>query len=135
MAKKNDNAILALKQKIEVKKAGLKASERFSPITNASLLIEGTRYNLNVIGKEQTIELLVKVNAMLMSAKELGVEESYQLGGFLLEDWVTDLKSRWAIVDRKAEEERLKKLEATLHQLLSVDKKVELELADIAALI
>ncbi|MFB0830237.1 hypothetical protein [Brevibacillus laterosporus] len=42
-------------------------------------------------------------------------------------DWIKDLKSKLDIVRRKEEEHKLKVMETKLHQLLSNEKKVELE--------
>lgn len=136
MANKNDAVILKLKKEIEEKKKMLKASERFTPITNCSLVLDGERFNLNVMNKkEDIIPLMVKLNAYAKSAEDLGVSEELTYGGFKIEDWMTDLKARWNVINRTMEEGRLKALENKLHNLLSLDKKVELELADIASLI
>lgn len=134
MAKKNnDTVILKLKQEIEAKKKSLKSSERFTPVTNCSLMLDNERYNLNVLGKDQIIPLMVKLNAYAKSAEDLGVSDDLEYGGFKVEQWMTDLKARWAIINRTNEEARLKALETKLHNLLSLEKKVELEIADIAA--
>lgn len=45
--------------------------------------------------------------------------------------WMTDLQARLAYVDKKIEADKLRKMEEKLHRLLSVDKKVELEIEDI----
>ena len=134
MAKKNNDAvILKLKKDIEEKKKLIKSSERFTPVTNCSLVLDNERYNLNVLGKDQIIPLMVKLNAYAKSAEDLGVSDDLEYGGFKVEQWMTDLKARWAIINRTNEEARLKALENKLHNLLSLEKKVELEIADIAA--
>jgi hypothetical protein len=133
MAKKNDDVILKLKRDIETKKKLIKSSERFTPVTNCSLVLDNERYNLNVLGKDQIIPLMVKLNSYAMSADALGLSAELQYSGFSVEDWMTDLNARWAIINRTNEEVRLKALESKLHNLLSIDKKVELEIADIAA--
>ena len=133
MAKKNDDVILKLKRDIETKKKLIKSSERFTPVTNCSLVLDNERYNLNVLGKDQIIPLMVKLNSCAMSADALGLSAELQYSGFSVEDWMTDLNARWAIINRTNEEVRLKALESKLHNLLSIDKKVELEIADIAA--
>ena len=128
----NDDVILQLKSKIEEKKSLLKASEKFSPVTNCSLELDGQRYNLNVITKEQIVYLMVKVNTLLTSAKELGFDKEFEVGGFILSEWMQDLKSRMAIVNRKSEQSKLAVMESKLESLLSNDKKIELELQEIA---
>jgi hypothetical protein len=131
----NDQRILELKKQIEIKKEKLKQSERFSPITNLSIEFEGDRYNLNVLQKQELINLLIRLNIYLISAKDLGIETEYIISGYKLEDWITDIKAKMDILSRKDEERNLKALEDKLTKLLSEDKKVELELNEIADLL
>jgi len=131
----NDDVILQLKSKIDEKKALLKATERFTPVTNCSLELDGQRYNLNVISKEQIVYLMVKLNSLLMSAAKLNLQNEFQISGFSLADWMQDLTSRMAIVNRKAEQDKLRLLEEKLESRLSSDKKIELELAEISKLL
>jgi hypothetical protein len=136
MAKKaatNDDIILKLKKDIEEKKKLIKSSERFTPVTNCSLVLDDERFNLNVLTKDQIIPLMVKLNAYAKSAEELGVIDELQYAGFGVKDWLTDLKARWGFVNRMQEEARLKTLEAKLDKLISSEKQVELAIADIAA--
>lgn len=137
MAKKanNDDVILKLKKEIEEKKKLVKSSERFTPVTNCSLVLDDERFNLNVLGKEQIVPLMVKLNAYAKSAEELGLSDELEYSGFKVADWLTDLKARWGFINRAQEESRLKALEAKLDKLLSSEKQVELALADIANLI
>lgn len=127
----NDERIMKLKQKIAEQKKQLKKSERFSPITNCSVELDGIRHNLNVLNKEKLIDLAVKLNVYQMSCDELGFGE-YVISGYPVADWIEDIKSRLAILSRKEEENKLKAYEAQLHKLLSNDKKVELEIDAIA---
>lgn len=130
MASKNDKRILELREKIAAKKEELGKSERFSPITNCSLEIDGVRYNINTLNKYQLTTLLVKVNSYLISAKDLELE-AFPLSGFPITAWIADIKSKLAVINQKEEEKKLKVMEAKLEQLLSQEKKVELELDDI----
>lgn len=135
MATKNDKVILELKKKIEEKKKQLKAADRFTPVTNCSLNLNGTRQNLNVAGKEILVNLLVNLNALKMSAESLNLLDQFKIDGFTVKDWMQDVQTKLTMVDRKLEEQRLKALETKLHNLLSVDKKVELEIEDLRNLI
>jgi hypothetical protein len=128
----NDRLILTLKKQIQDKKDALKSTEKFAPVTNCSLEIFGARWNLNVLGKQELLALLVNLNCDKMSAENLGVLNEYTLSGFKVTEWITDIKARLMIVDRKAEEARLKNMEDKLYNLLSNEKKVELELSEIA---
>lgn len=137
MAKKsNDDIVLELKRQVEEKKAALASSKTFNPKTNCSLTIGAERTNIRAeTSKEKLLELLVHVNSLKLSAESLGMLEDFKFCGFPIQDWVEDLQSRLFSVNRKVEEERLKTLEAKLNNLLSLDKKVELELDELRKMI
>jgi hypothetical protein len=75
----------------------------------------------------------VKLNSYLLSAKDLGLHNDFTISGFSLSDWMSDLNSRLMIVNRKTEEDKLRGLENKLHNLLSNDTKIELEINDIVS--
>lgn len=135
MANTNDQKIMELKKQIEEKKSKISKAQKFMPVTNCSIEIDGTRYNLQVLNKEQIISLLVKLNAYAMSAELLEILEDYNISGYNVMDWIKDLKSKLDNVNRKDEEQKLKVMETKLDQLLSNDKKVELELSEIESLL
>jgi hypothetical protein len=135
MANMNDQKILELKKQIETKKEKLSKSQKFTPITNCSIEIDGVRHNIQVLQKEQVLILLIKLNTYVLSAKDLGLLDSFNISGYHVEDWITDLKLKFEIMNRKDEEQKLKAMEAKLDKLLSDDKKVELELDEIAELL
>ena len=126
----NDKKIMELKKQIEEKKNKVSKSQKFSPTTNCSIEVDGIRHNIQVLTKEQLIALMVKLNAYAMSAKDLEVE--YVVSGFNVSDWIQDIKSKLDYVSRKEEESKLRIMESKLDQLLSNEKKVELELDEIA---
>lgn len=132
MTTKNDELILQLKKQIDEKKKSLKATERFQPITNCSIELDGIRSNIQVLTKEQLISLLVKLNSYRKSADELGMLNEYSIGGYSVDDWISDVKSKYLNLNRKEEQENLRQKELRLTQLLSGEKKVELELEEIA---
>lgn len=133
--KNNDQKILELKKQIEDKKKKISKSQKFSPITNCSIEIDGTRYNIQVLTKEQIISLMVRLNSYAISAKELELLEEYSISGFNVLDWIEDLKAKLDFVSRKEEEQKLKTMESKLDQLLSNEKKVELELGEIESML
>lgn len=135
MSNSNDKRILALREQIQIKKDKLGKSLRFAPVTNCSIEIDGTRYNIQVLNREQLIALLVKLNSYKLSAKELNLLDDYIIGGYNVEDWISDIQSRITILSRKEEEGQLKALETKLSKLLSEDKKVELEIDEIESLL
>jgi len=126
----NDSKIMVLKKQIEEKKIKLGKSQKFNPITNCSIEVDGIRHNLQVLTKEQLTTLLIKLNLYSMSAKDLGLD-GYIISGFEVSDWIIDIKSKLDFVSRKEEENKLKMMESKLHQLLSNEKKVELEIDEI----
>ena len=127
----NDKRILKLKDQIAIKKSKLKKIKRFSPITNCSLELDGIRYNIQVLTKNQLIHLFIKLNAYKISAKELDILDDYTISGFSLNDWINDIKAKIDIFTYKNEEKLLKSMENKLHTLLTERKKVELEIDEI----
>jgi len=125
----NDSKIMELKKQIEEKKIKLGKSQKFSPITNSSIELDGVRTNIQVLNKDQLTYLLVKLNSYAKSAKELEID--FVISGYHIMDWITDIKSKLDFVSRKEEENKLKVMESKLHQLLSNEKKVELEIDEI----
>lgn len=130
---KNDERVLQLKKIIDEKKSELKAVKRFTPLTNCILSLENQNYNLNVLQLDDLKLLLVKLNMYLISAANLDIE--LDISGYSVEDWMTDVKSKMEIFEHKKKESELKILEAKLDKMLSDEKKTELELDEIAALL
>ena len=131
----NDEKILILKKKIDERKAALGKAERFAPITSCSLEYGGTRYNLHVQDTNTLYYLLCSLRSLEMAAEDLDIPVNLVISGFPVADWITDIKGKLAIVERKANEDMLKKLEAQLDKLLSADKRTELEIDEIAKLL
>lgn len=133
MATKNDERVLQLKEIIDKKKLELKCAKRFIPLTNCVLDLEGQKYNLNVLQFNDLQMLLVRLNMYLMSAKDLGI--NLEISGYNIAEWITDVKCKIEIFEYKQKEAELKTLEAKLDKMLSDEKKTELELNEIAALL
>jgi len=128
MATKNDKIILNLKQEIEEKKKLLNKAQRFTPVTNCNLEINGNRVNINVLTKDGLLLKIAEVKALQNALKSELPEEKLEIGGFSVEHWLEDLKSKFSTLNVSLERDRLKKLEEKLHGLLSLDTKVELEI-------
>ena len=133
MATKNDERVLQLKQVIDKKKSELKGIKKFMSLTNCVLDLEGQKYNLNVLQFDDLQLLFVRLNMYLMSAKDL--EISLEISGYNIAEWITDIKCKIEIFEYKKKEAELKALEAKLDKMLSDEKKTELELDEIAALL
>lgn len=133
MATKNDERVLQLKEIIDKKKLELKGVKKFTPLTNCVLDLKEQKYNLNVLQFNDLQLLLVRLNMYLMSAKDLGI--SLEISGYNIAEWITDIKCKIEIFEYKKKETELKALEMKLDKMLSDEKKTELELDEIAALL
>ena len=135
MSNVNDIKIMELKEQIVVKRDKLNAIKKFSPVTNCSIELDGVRYNIQVLTREQLILLLVKLNSYFYSAKALELLDDYVISGYKAEEWIIDMKARLEIISRKEDEKKLKEMEIKLDRMLSNEKKTELELSDIAEML
>lgn len=135
MANYNDSKVLELKKQIEEKKKSVSKSKKFSPVTNCTIELDGVRINIQTLTKENIIALLIKLNSYAASAIELELLDQYVISGYNITDWIGDLKSKLEFINNKDEEQKLKLMETKLDKLLSDDKKVELELNEIAELL
>ena len=131
MSSMNDSKIIELKKQIQEKREKLDSIKKFSPITNCSIEFNSIRFNIQATPKEQLIMLLVKLNSLKLSALNLELDE-FTISGYKIEDWISDIKSKLDILSRKDEERKLKAMEDKLNDLLSNEKKVELEIDEIA---
>ena len=129
---KNDERVLKLKKLIETKKSEL-STQRFVPMTNCVLDMEDKKYNLNVLQEKELEFLMVKLNAYSMSADNLKID--LVISGYGVNEWLADISGKLAIIIDKKKRDELKALEAKLDKMLSDEKKTELELDEIAALL
>ena len=130
---KNDERVLQLKEIIDKKKLELKGAKKFTPLTNCILDLEDQKYNLNVLRLNDLQLSLVRLNMYLMSAKDLKI--NLEISGYNIAEWITDIKCKIEIFEYKKKEAELKTLEVKLDKMLSDEKKTELELDEIAALL
>lgn len=132
---KNDDKILELKRQIDTKKKDLASRKvKFSPETNCILDLDGVKYNLNVVADDELIMLMLRLNIYVISSRDLDLPVPV-VGGYSVDMWISDIKCKLAVSALKKEEIELRKMEAKLDKLLSDDKKTELELDEIAALL
>lgn len=132
---KNDDRILELKKQVENKKKEIaKKNVKFVPETNLVIEINGIKTNINVLNKKDLESLLVILNMYRMSAVNLEMKD-FEISGYKVDQWMNDVKAKINMKTLKNEEAELKRLEEKLDKLLSEDKKTELELDSIAALL
>lgn len=132
---KNDDRIIELKKSIAIKKKELSEKKvRFTPETNCILELEGNMFNLNVVSDDILMMLMIRLNMYVMSASDLGIAMPV-MSGYTVDVWISDIKNKLAVSKLKKEEVNLKKMESKLDKLLSDDRKTELEIDEIAALL
>lgn len=132
---KNDDRILELKKQVENKKKEIaKKNVKFVPETNLVIEINGIKTNINVLNEKDLESLLVILNMYHMSAVDLEMKD-FEISGYKVDQWMNDVKAKINMKTLKNEEAELKRLEEKLDKLLSEDKKTELELDSIAALL
>lgn len=92
MVNKNDERIMRLRAEIdERRKALAKKPALFHPVTNCLLTLHGVTYNLHV---NTTKLLLVKLNALKLSAEDLGIStEEIPISGYPLDCWIADVQN------------------------------------------
>lgn len=129
---KNDERVLEYKKEIadlEEKLENEAKKLKFTPVTNCSIRIGGTGYNLNVLNKNELTGLLVTINMYRLSEIDLGVK--MELCGYSTDQWIQDIKSKLSVLEVKDKQEMLKKKKKELDKLLSEEKRTELELDSI----
>ena len=132
---KNDDRILELKKQIDAKKKSISERKiRFSPETNCVLNMDGMTININVCSDDVLLLLLIRLNSYLMSAVDLGMND-FEISGYSVTAWINDIKSKLDVSGLMKEEYDLKRMESRLNKLLSDNKKTELEIDEIAALL
>lgn len=129
---KNDERVLQLKKLIKSKRSEL-STQKFVPMTNCVLYMEDKKYNLNVLQEKELEFLMVKLNAYSMSADNLKID--LVISGYGVNEWLADINGKLAVITDKKKRDELKALEAKLDKMLSDEKKTELELDEIAALL
>lgn len=134
MAQKNDDAIMQLKARVNKKREELSAmTDRVYPVTNCLLVLDKVTFNLHVDASEM---LLIRLNTYYMSARDLGLDaDQVLLSGFTLNQWMQDIRGFIQVQKYREEKKKLNELEKKLDALLSDDKRTELEIGKIAAIL
>lgn len=123
---KNDEKIVELKKYIKEKRENIGKFRQYSPVTNCILQMDGETYNLHVACDEL---LLVKLNALAMSAHDLGLStDNLVISGFSLTDWLRDVDGFIAEKRMREDIAKLDSLEKRLNTLMSSDMKIGLEI-------
>lgn len=133
MATKNDNLIMQLKEKVELKRKEL--NEFSTPAYKTRLVIDmdGQKTNINVLDEDGLKLLLVKLNMYFMSMKDLNM--NVQISGYDVIDWIDDINAKLSTFTYKKRKKELEDTEKQLDLLLSEEKKTELEIERLAKIL
>ena len=131
---KNDDKIITLKKQIEKRREAIGKPIRFSPQTSCVIELDGVKYNINVLQRDELILLYCKLRALAMAADSLGIDQPI-ISGFQLDLWGADIGVRIAAIDQKKDLAQLADMEKQLDKLLSNDKRTELEIDAIEKLL
>ena len=132
MVKKNDDRILELKKKIEQERATLKESNsRFQPITSCILEFAGQKYNLNAMSANDLLLLLSLLSVIEQAntkiAEEMQIIKPATVNGYLLTEWITDIRKKLDQVLYREKKAKLDKLEKQLTDLLTDETQTKLK--------
>ena len=132
MVNKNDNRILELKKKIESERATLKESNsRFQPITSCILEFAGQKYNLNAMSANDLLLLLSLLSVIEQANTEIAEEMQFikpaTVNGYLLAEWIIDIRKKLDQVLYREKKAKLDKLEKQLTDLLTGETQTKLK--------
>lgn len=126
----NDTRILELKKQIEEKRAEIESMPRFTSNTTCIIQFGATKINLHTL----SVNDLRIVMAVFKCIRHHG-DSGITICGFPLNQWLDDV---YGLIEKKNVEslrQQLKASEKKLEELLSEDKRTELELDAIASLL
>lgn len=132
MVKKNDDRILELKKKIKSEREALKESNsRFQPITSCILEFAGQKYNLNAMSANDLLLLLSLLSVIEQAntgiAEEMQFIKPATVNGYLLTEWITDIRKKLDQVLYREKKAKLDKLEKQLTDLLTGETQTKLK--------
>jgi hypothetical protein len=123
-----DKKIIQIQEKIQKDKAKLAAISKFKPVTNLVLKLGNATYNLNVLSKDEILILIAQLVSISTNLVAVGISDTPQMGGYTVDEWISDLKGKYENLNKRNEEEKLTKLEQELGKLLSDDVQKDAEL-------
>lgn len=130
-----DERILGLKKQVEEKRENIASRKKnFVPHTNLVCEWRGEKKNLNVLDLNGLLMLGWELDSFMNYCSSMGVND-ISVAGYAISDWLLDINQKRELISIRREEDELKKMESKLNKLLSEDKKTELELDDIEALL
>lgn len=140
MENKNDKQIQELWDIVKKQKSEIEKANKPTWSTNGSfpwaINTSSDRLNIQVCNDVNTLIaalalLLEKSASFEKAAKTLEVKGIFTWSGYSLEEWQNDFKSRVDKIQITAKKEKLTTWENRLNELISPERKLELELEEI----
>lgn len=133
-----DDKTLRLIEEVRRQEAEIAKLDHPTWKTNCSFAyVEGTANAIN-LHVESSVSVLVNIAAFLLqreeaynkAAEKLGVGDvpQFRWGGFLVENWLEDLKTRIGKIQITSKRRKLDALKARLEQIISPELRAQLEL-------
>ncbi|QEG04295.1 hypothetical protein [Bacillus phage BC-T25] len=142
MTKKNDARILELKKLIEEKREKLgdpgdfSSVTKFAPETNCMFIWNNEKKNIRVLREDELPLFISLFHSLIVSAEAQDLPlASVKMNGNPVQGLLKDCKTRYTMLIKSEELRDLQRAEHKLNQLLSEDKKTELELDDLEGLL
>jgi hypothetical protein len=143
MAFKTDQNTQNLLKEVNKRKQEIAKLEKPSWKTNCSFsYIDGNLQNTINVHVESNVKNLVSIVGHLLEKQEfykkaaqtmeLDSVPDFTWGGFTVQDWTSDIKTRISKIQIAAKRKKLESLEEKLNKLMSPELRAELELEEIA---
>lgn len=144
-AQTKDEMIIALLGKVNAQKLEIEKAEKPSWETNSAFRFNADAahsvINIQTVTDVRKLReilafLIERETAFNEAGKRLGLDEdNFTWLGFTVKEWEADLLTRVNIIQIQAKRKKLAELEAQLNSLVSKEKREELQLQAIAALL
>jgi uncharacterized protein (DUF488 family) len=132
---KNDENILRLKEDIQKKREAISLSKKKEYKTNCALEFGSKTYNLHVAALEDLKQLHIMLELYKDKADALGYLHTLKISNYSIPEWIEDVKSEIENKSNRKNEKALRDMEKKLNSLLSEDKKTEISVSAIEALL
>lgn len=133
----NDSKVIELMEQIKIRKNELE-NVKFTPKTNLILNFEDKVININTLSYDDLKLLACKLvsihdaESYLISSGHVPFKEKQmKISGYELRYWIDDICLKMSTIRYREDKKELDKLEKKLEEMLSGDKKIELELKNI----
>lgn len=127
-----DNNIIELLSTLD-KKAEEARGGRFHPKTTCILTLYGVTYNIHQLDDASLRLLAILLESLIHAEPRVFPDDPEVIvSGFTLRDWQDDVVSKAEVNKYRADQEKIKRYKGKLKDMLSAEKKTELEFQTIA---